>query len=47
MIQLNTGLRAAGAGRRVRVRHIVEMLDEAYRRAGVRVVERPADAEDR
>jgi glycolate oxidase iron-sulfur subunit len=39
MIQLTTGLREAGAGRRVRVRHIVELLDEAYRRAGVQIVE--------
>ncbi len=46
MIQLQAGLRAArgpsGCGRRVRVRHLVELLDEAYTRAGVRVVERPA-----
>jgi glycolate oxidase iron-sulfur subunit len=40
MIQLQAGLRAAGAGRRVRVRHLVELLDEAYQRAGVHVVER-------
>lgn len=42
MIQLEAGLRAAGAGKRVRVRHIVELLDEAYQRAGVRIVEREA-----
>lgn len=42
MIQLEAGLRAAGAGRRVRVRHIVELLDEAYQRAGLRIVEREA-----
>jgi hypothetical protein len=41
MIQLATGLRAAGAGRRVRVRHVVDLLDEAYRNAGVRVIEQP------
>jgi glycolate oxidase iron-sulfur subunit len=41
MIQLQTGLREAGAGNRTRVRHIVELLDEAYRRGGVRVLERP------
>ena len=42
MIQLAAGLEAAGAARRVRVRHLVELLDEAYERAGVRVIERPA-----
>jgi glycolate oxidase iron-sulfur subunit len=45
MLQLQAGLRAAGAAERVQVRHIVELLDEAYRRGGARIVERPpADA---
>ncbi|MCC6627211.1 MAG: 4Fe-4S dicluster domain-containing protein [Chloroflexi bacterium] len=42
LLQLQAGLRAAGAADRVRVRHVVELLDEAYRRGGVRVLERPA-----
>jgi glycolate oxidase iron-sulfur subunit len=42
MLQLQAGLRAAGAEGRVSVRHIVELLDEAYRKGGVRVLERPA-----
>jgi glycolate oxidase iron-sulfur subunit len=41
MLQLQAGLRAAGAEGRVGVRHIVELLDEAYRKGGVRVLERP------
>jgi glycolate oxidase iron-sulfur subunit len=44
MIQLQAGLRAAGAAGRVRVRHLVELLDDAYRRGGVRVLERPPGA---
>lgn len=39
MIQLQAGLRAAGRGSQVRVRHLVELLDEAYQRAGLGILE--------
>ena len=45
MLQLEAGLRAAGARRQVRVRHLVELLDESYQRAGVRVIEQPPAAD--
>jgi glycolate oxidase iron-sulfur subunit len=41
ILQLQAGLRAVGASERVRVRHIADLLDESYRQAGVRVLERP------